>query len=263
MLVLVVPIFILSIFLITHKVIFINGNWYNCNISTLELNDCTNDSIKNLRYFTSLRELTIHGNEPIVSIDFLTEMHNLEYLNLGNFNVNSWNSLKNCKKIRTLYGFNVNITDLSIVSDLTELETLLIQYNKVTSISGIDKLSKLKSLTIFSDISDLSLLENCTELLELDICDDNLDNIESLKKLHKLEKLRLAQSEKSTYSIDLSALIELKNLKKLSLININSYNYSALLNIESLQNLTVTYGILSDELMTELELKNIAIREYS
>lgn len=262
MLVVVLCVFFLLFPILTHKYIYLNGKWYNTDITELELINCSDKSINKLKYFTSLKKLTIDGAKTIDNIDFLLEMKDIEELNLGDFNVNDWSGLLNCKNLKYFYGFNTNIEDLSVLSMLPNLESLTLQYTNVTNISGIEKLQKLNYLLLSCDISDLSGLESCSELKDLYLFDKKVPDMEVLRYLNKLESLYIGISSSQSVCMELNPISYLSNLTNLSLINVNVSTCDTLLKCDSLQEINLSQGAVSINVVTELEKRGISVNLY-
>lgn len=260
--VVVLCVFFSLLSILTHKYVYLNGKWYNTDITELELINCSDKSINKLKYFTSLKKLTIDGEKTIDNIDFLLEMKDIEELNLGDFNVNDWSGLLNCKKLKCFYGFNTNIEDLSVLSMLPNLESLTLQYTNITNISGIEKLQKLNYLFLSCDISDLTGLESCSELKNLYLFDKQVPNMEVLRYLNKLESLYVGINSSQSVYMELNSISYLSNLTNLSLINIDVSTCDALLNCDNLQEITLSKGVVSTNVVTELEKRGISVNLY-
>lgn len=258
-LVVILCVFFALLPILTHKYVYLNGKWYNTDITELELINCSDKSINKLKYFTSLKKLTIDGAKTIDNIDFLLEMKDIEELNLGDFNVNDWSGLLNCKELKYFYGFNTNIEDLSVLSMLPNLESLTLQYTNVTNISGIEKLQKLNYLLLTCDISDLSGLESCNELKYLYLFDKKVPDMEVLRYLNKLESLYIGINSSQSVCMELNPISYLSKLTNLSLINVDVSTFDALLKCDSLQEITLSQGVVSTNVVTELEKRGISV----
>lgn len=258
-LVVILCVFFALLPILTHKYVYLNGKWYNTDITELELINCSDKSINKLKYFTSLKKLTIDGAKTIDNIDFLLEMKDIEELNLGDFNVNDWSGLLNCKELKYFYGFNTNIEDLSVLSMLPNLESLTLQYTNVTNISGIEKLQKLNYLLLTCDISDLSGLESCNELKYLYLFDKKVPDMEVLRYLNKLESLYIGINSSQSVCMELNPISYLSKLTNLSLINVDVSTCDALLKCDSLQEITLSQGVVSTNVVTELEKRGISV----
>ncbi len=251
--------------IIMHRDVYINGKWSRSDISELELQHCTDKSIKNLKYFTSLEKLTIYGNEPIKNIDFLSEMNELTYLEMGNFNVDDWSKLQNCKKLKTLYIFDANIYDFNALSDLQKLEDLIISImhrdsKEITDFSGIENLKALRSLSVCCNSSDISPIGKCSKLTNLVIHTDSPINLTQIKQLNALEKLEIWKLRNSPENITLTGLSDLNNLSEITLSDVSSNDFNGLLNMDNLRHLRLFDCTISDEVIQVLREKKVSVK---
>lgn len=141
-----------------------------------------------------LKELSVQDNK-VSELDLSFFPH----LEFGNFTDSK--RLLNLNYLSCIKSLNINgykSSDLSLVSNLTSLDTLsLIQARKLNSFSGIREL-ELKSLSIYSapklaDISEVRYLSKSLGLLELELC-KSLENYEPIGALSNLKTLRISNS---------------------------------------------------------------------
>ena len=110
-----------------------------------------------------------------------------------------------------------NVSDISALANLTELETLNLPSDDVSDISALANLTKLKRLNLrFTDVSDVSPLQNLTNLEDLRLGHTDVSDISALANLTKLEVLGLSYTDVS----DISALVNLPKLEQLDLEDI-------------------------------------------
>lgn len=100
--------------------------------------------------------------------------------------------LQYCTKVKYLdLGHNDDLSDISFVSSMPDLEVLIVAMTNVTDLSPLADCPKLEYLEIqTTDVSDLSPLAGLTELAHLNICEmPNVTDISPLYGLSKLERL--------------------------------------------------------------------------
>lgn len=100
--------------------------------------------------------------------------------------------LNYCTKVKYLdLGHNDNISDLSFVASMPELEVLILAMNPVTDITPLASCPKMEYLEIFStEVSDLTPLAGLTGLHHLNLQNNpNLSDISPLYELPSLERL--------------------------------------------------------------------------
>ena len=112
-----------------------------------------------------------------------------------------------------------NIYDLSSLKKLVNLKHLDLRYCNISDISSIAELKKLEILDIsHNQISDISPLSELVELVELDIGDNNIDDISPITGLSKLTALDLHGNDFT----DISGISNLSNLTRLNLGMVDS-----------------------------------------
>lgn len=189
-----------------------------------------------LKYFTSLVELDISTSSD--NLDAIGNLTNLETLEISGENVTDFKWLKNNVNLKNLtVELSCNITDLSGLEDLTNLEYLEIYNADITDLSKLKKLTNLKQIYFHhSDLTDLSGLENLTNLNRISISGSNVNDISALKNLTSLTSLVIG-GEGIT---DISALENLTNITFLSFYGNNDIgDFSVLSNLTNLRELYI------------------------
>ena len=100
--------------------------------------------------------------------------------------------LQYCTKVKYLdLGHNDELSDLSFVSTMPELEVLIIAMTNISDLSPLANCPKMEYLEIQeTQISDLSPLAGLTDLAHLNICNqENITDASPLYGLTKLERL--------------------------------------------------------------------------
>lgn len=100
--------------------------------------------------------------------------------------------LQYCTKVKYLdVGHNDELSDLSFVSTMPELEVLIIAMTNISDLSPLANCPKMEYLEIQeTQISDLSPLAGLTDLAHLNICNqENITDASPLYGLTKLERL--------------------------------------------------------------------------
>ena len=148
-----------------------------------------------------------------------------------------------------------NISDISPLAGLTQLESLILGDNSISDISALSGLTKLRFLQVGNNISDISVLSGLTKLTDLDLGDNNISDISLLVGLTQLEGLWLNDNNIS----DISVLSGLPKLTWLSLRNNNISDISVLsgltnldwlfLDGNSLSNISVLSGLTNLRLL--------------
>ncbi len=133
----------------------------------------------------------------INNIDFLSEMPNLNHLNICEYHIEDWSALEQCPNLESIHAVNIDVSDLSPFKSLENLKYLNISFDsdilecsKLTDISDVKYLTELETLWLCgNDISDISALESCVKLQELTLQGITADDYSVLLKLPNLRFL--------------------------------------------------------------------------
>jgi hypothetical protein len=91
---------------------------------------------------------------------------------------------------------SISLHDLSGISELVNLEILVIVNHKIRSLQGLSKLDKLHSLFVFSnEINSLEGIETLPGLKQLFVNDNHIDSLLPLSGLVQLESLHCAHNK--------------------------------------------------------------------
>ena len=137
-----------------------------------------------------------------------------------------------------------NISDISALANLTNLQTLNLSGNSISDIGALANLTNLTELNLSGNkiISDISALGNLTNLQTLNLSNNNISDIGALASLTNLQTLYLSNNNIS----DISALGGLTNLTELDWSYNKNISIGALANLPNLQTLDLSgNGIIS------------------
>ncbi len=209
-------------------------------------------------------ELELSPLDPIPK----KELSELTELRIGYYH--EIKSLKGLEHATGLTDFrisgNYENEDISILSNFTKLEDLVISFNSVTNIKPLEKLTNLTGLTLsYNSISDLKPLANLTNLEALYIGNNPITDLTPIKNLKNLKSLwfvenknlndispiaGLTQLTKLTISKvhidDLAPIAELKNLTELNLNDNYITDISALSGLTNLTALNLYHNLVKD-----------------
>jgi len=242
---------------------FENVDWLSnlVNLETLSINNDINiTDLSCLEELKHLEHLSIYGNNPnlkiLKSLDtletltirindnrdfkFIADMNNLIELSItygGNF-PNLIGKLKSLRKItiREGNGAIINLeplfdlenlvslsipwieymkVDLSPIGKMTQLEELLIDCNNSTELPDLSGLNSLRKLEIYQsyDILNFESIWENTSVEYLYIRDSSLDNISSIVNMPDLKNITLFNTGITVYT----PLLNLTNLEKLAI----------------------------------------------
>lgn len=225
--------------------------------------------ISGIKYFKNLTSLNLSRNH-ISDFSELSELHNLTDLdisfnnivnsnlstpdsssqgkdkpkgtpindNIGNTLINLPNSIINLK------ANHINLSDLTWIKHMTNLEQLDVSFNNLKSIHikdlQLDSLEKLNAAV--NQITDISSISDLHNLKELDLIDNHIEDLSALQNLSKLQVLQLGKNNISA----VSSLQQLEPLQKLDLSNNNISSISPLQQLKNLQKLDLSHNNVSD-----------------
>ncbi|WP_337871639.1 leucine-rich repeat domain-containing protein [Ignavibacterium sp.] len=181
----------------------------------------------------SLLYCNFSTKHKITSINGINNCQNLIYLALPNESITDLAPLSNLTKLKFIdLNQNYTINDITPIYNLVNVEKLILYSNPISDISGLGSLNKLKELwlldTPISDISVLSSLENL-EILYADGVGTGIsfNSIEPLKNLTKLTHLDISGR-------GITDIKPLENCTNLVLLGIS---YNSITEISSISNM--------------------------
>lgn len=136
-----------------------------------------------------------------------------------------------------------DISEITPLAKLTNLQTLAIYDNSISDISPLAELTQLKSLTLLRGYThDITPISNLTQLTELRIAGNPITDITPLSGLTQLTKLSLYSNPLR----DISPLADLKSLTDLHLSDNNLSDISPLAGLTQLKKLSINENMISD-----------------
>lgn len=188
------------------------------NIESLSIE---NHHIKDISYIYNLKKLHTFGiDEPYIAIDF-ERLKGLKSLHLTwHKKVQGLNNLENLKELY-IWNYVPASRDFTEISNLINLEDLVITQAKIDSLNGISNLKRLKNLQLnlsrlLTDIDDVALVTSL-ETLEIEGC----KNIKDFTMLSNLKQLKVLDLFKCGEIQSIKFVEELSNLKVFSFYNTN------------------------------------------
>ena len=193
-------------------------------------------------------------NSGITDLTGLEHAHNLRLLIFGiefiagegtvNSNtVSNLSMLSGLTNLSSLHLGKNNISDISAIADMQYLYSLQLENNIISDISPLSGLANLTSLNLNSNnISDISALSGSTDLTSLQLHSNNISDISTLAGMTQLTSLDLDNNNIS----DISAVSGLVQLARLRLGNNNISDISAVSGMTNLSSLELHNNNISD-----------------
>jgi hypothetical protein len=146
--------------------------------------------------------------------------------------------------LHTLNLWNIDVTDLSMLSSCQYLHTLILDH--ATQVSDVSALASCKSLQTLSlvetQVSDVSALASCKSLRTLNLSQTQVNDVSALASCQSLYALDLS----NTKVIDITPLASCKSLHELDLYNTQVSDVSELASCKSLHELDLHRTQVSD-----------------
>lgn len=160
-----------------------------------------------------------------------------------------------------------NITDLSILKDLTSIQYLQLKSNEIKDIQHLENLTSIISLDLsFNFVLDYSILEKLITLKTLNLDRCRIKDVSFIKNLRTIKSLNLSGNEIS----DISYLKNLKLLSKLNLSDNPIDNFTFIEELKRLHTLIISkikinnYSFLEKlNNLSKLDISNNEIKDYS
>ena len=205
---------------------------------------------------------------PNANISDLTGLEyatNLTSLNLYfNQRISDISALSGLSNLRTLILTATSISDFSVLSGLTNLEYLYLTGTNISDLSVLSGLTNLEYLYLAgTNISDLSVLSGLSNLRTLILTATSISDFSVLPGLTNLRSLDLGH----TSILDISVLSNLTSLERLYLNHTSISDISVLSNLTSLERLYLNHTSISDisvlSNLTNLKTLNLEITGIS
>ena len=120
---------------------------------------------------------------------YVRDVQNITWFGAESSNITNIDVLANFTNLESLIIYDNNISDISALSNLTNLKELHINVNNISDISALAKLTNLEILTLTqNNISDISPLANLTSLEELYLEENSITDFSVLDKLPNIDR---------------------------------------------------------------------------
>lgn len=160
-----------------------------------------------------------------------------------NMNITNLNPLTELTDLTEVYFTNTLIDDVSPLRNLNKLENIVCSGSKVRSLEPLRYASNLKEINcLATPIDDISVLANLKNLNKLNIGETYVTKIDTLTGLKSVSQLDLSNLQLDTFD----ALSGMENLSDLNLSGTNIKSLSPLSGLTKLQNLNIGSTEITD-----------------
>ena len=173
--------------------IVIGKNRYRSDLEKVDLQNMklTNEDIKDLTYFTNLKEIDLSTNR-VTDLSVLKNATQLEVVNITGCAISDLSFLQDMKNLRVLYGVVCQISDISVLADKAELEEINLSVNQITDISPLRDCTRLRYVSLGgNELTNPEVLSGMTQLEELWLDTCGIEDISFLKENYNLKILGL------------------------------------------------------------------------
>ena len=188
-----------------------------------------------LKQVTQKQRLDMSGISAIITLEPLSEMSDLTWLDISGTSIEDLSAVRNLNKLKVLRANSTMIEDISALKYNITLEELEVANTNVEDLSVLTSLHGLQKLNLAeTQVGRVSHLKHCPNLISLNLSGTRIANIGFLQDLLQLKALDIS----NTTIRDLSPV---SNLKDLQSLNISGSAVSNLQPLSELQNLRELY----------------------
>lgn len=196
-----------------------------------------------LKGLVMMQSIDVSGIKTITTLDPLSELSELQTLNISGTNVSDLTPLRNSNKLKTLKAANTRIDDLTPLKYDIMLEELDIAHTDVSSLAVLEILSKLEKLNIsYTQVKTLDDVKRCSNMAFLAAEGCKINNLQPIAELNDMVSLNIS----STAVRDLSPVTHFTELQSLKISQTPVNNLNALQDMENLKELFCSNTNISD-----------------
>ncbi len=120
-------------------------------LSVLTRSDEPLSSFDGIEKLHNLESLSLQSDVGFASLDFISELTQLEFLLINGSNVSDISALSGMVNLTSFFASKNQISDLSALANLSKLEVLSLGSNRVSDLSPIENLPALDHLVLFNN----------------------------------------------------------------------------------------------------------------
>ena len=188
-----------------------------------------------LKLVTQKRRVDVSGLREIISVEPLSELSDLMWLDISGTSVDDISALRNANKLKVLRANSTLIEDVSPLKYALTLEELEVSNANVEDLSVLSSLKDLVKLDLSNTtVKQIPNLKNFPKLIYINLSGSNITSIGFMRDFEQLRKIDISNTSVS----DLSPI---KNLKTLQSLDISGTQVKNLLALSELENLRELY----------------------
>ncbi len=196
-----------------------------------------------LKGLVMMQTIDVSNTKTITTLEPLSELSELQTLNISGTNINDLTPLRNANKLKVLKAANTRIDDLSPLKYDIMLEELDVANTDVSDLSVLEILSNLEKLNIsHTKVNTLEQVTSCPALAYLYAEGTQINTLSHLSGLEGIVSLNV----NNTTISDLSPLSQMTSLQSLKISQTRVNNLYALGEMKSLKELYCSNTGISD-----------------
>lgn len=196
-----------------------------------------------LKQVTQKQHVDLSDIAEIISVEPLSELSDLTWLDISGTSVDDIAPLRNANKLKVLRANGTLIEDLSALKYCLALEELEVANTTLDNLSVLANLPNLQKINLSdTQVSRVNNLKSCPNLTSLDLSGTRISNIGIVQDLPLLKSLNIS----NTAVRDLSPVSTLKDLQNLNISGSAITNLSALSAMDNLRELYCSNTAIGD-----------------
>ncbi|MCM0042950.1 MAG: leucine-rich repeat domain-containing protein [Algoriphagus sp.] len=221
----------------------LDSGWKSYFKSRFQLSASDTVDMAQLYRFVAIDSLHLAGNRQIRHLAPLSELRDLNYLDISNTAIADLSPIANITFLERLNLANTPTTAIQFIKYADRLRDLNISNTQIEDISELVNLKNLRVLRAEkSPIQSFAVLNQFKNLKELYLGESGFNNMENIKDLINLEVLSLSKN----FILNFSFLSQLTSLRELDLAETNCSDLSSLASLTELGFLDITSSQVSD-----------------
>ena len=211
-------------------------------LNTSSLSDFSELDAK-LKLVTQKQRVDISGIREIISLEPLSELSDLNWLDISGTSIEDLSPVRNLNKLKVLRANSTLIEDLTALKYNITLEELEVANTTIEDLSVLASLRNLLKLNLNNtQVNRISNLKSCPNLTSLNLGNTRIANVGVLQDLVQLKSLDIS----NTAVRDLGPISNLKDLQSLNISGSAVSNLQALSGMENLRELYCSNTSISD-----------------
>jgi len=196
-----------------------------------------------LKLVTQKQRLDLSGIREIISLEPLSELSDLTYLDFSETSVEDLSPVRNLNKLKVLKANSTLIDDIFNLKYNITLEELEVANTTIDDLGVLSSLHNLQKLNVAqTQVNRINHLKNCPNLVSLNMGGTRIANLGALQDLTQLKSLDISQ----TAVRDLGPVIALKDLQSLNIAGSAITNLQALSELENLREVNCSNTAVRD-----------------